>query len=188
MSGTRTPRQLDELRRRIATVAERIRAGRFEPRENPLCNWCEFRPRCPLWRHERERDDPRRIAEAVDEWIRLERERRERSDRMNELASTIRAYAEEHGIRRLLGTDGAVQIVDRVESAPDPDAVRRALEPLGLYESVLRVDPRALDELIRAGTLPPGVEDALLASGEPVRTTAALSLREGRRAASPARR
>jgi putative RecB family exonuclease len=38
MTTFRTPADADELRRRIATVAERVAAGMFEPRQNPLCD------------------------------------------------------------------------------------------------------------------------------------------------------
>ncbi|MDQ4005430.1 MAG: hypothetical protein M3135_03895, partial [Actinomycetota bacterium] len=58
------------------------------------------------------------------------------------------------------------------------------LEPLGLYESVLAVDPGRLQALIEGRRLPPAAEDALLASREDIRTTKALYLREGERARS----
>jgi putative RecB family exonuclease len=179
MTTTRTAADVDELRRRVATVAQRIEAGRFEPRENPLCDWCDYQRLCPLYRHRFERDaDPPKITEVVDEWIRLKREDRERWRRLEELAATIRAYAEEHGLARLYGSDGAVHMVQRIDTAPDPAQVRRELEPLGLYGSVVTVDPRLLQELIDSRTLPPTVEDALLASREEVKTSKALYLRE----------
>ena len=61
MTTVRTPADADELRRRIAVVAERIEAGKFEPRQNPLCDWCDYQARCPLFRHryEKERGRPR---------------------------------------------------------------------------------------------------------------------------------
>ena len=69
-----------------------------------------------------------------------------------------------------------------METAPSPAAVREALEPLGLYESMLMVDPQALHRLIESRTLPPDVEDALLSSREEIRTTKALYLQDGDRA------
>jgi putative RecB family exonuclease len=179
MTTTRTAGDLDDLRRRVATVAERIEAGKFEARENPLCDWCDYQRLCPLYRHRFERDnDPPKVAEVVDEWVRLKREDRERWRRLEELAATIRAYAEEHGLARLYGSDGAVHIAQRIDTAPSPAEVRRQLEPLGLYESVLSVDPRKLQDLIEGRTLPPSVEDALLASREEGKATKALYLRE----------
>jgi RecB family exonuclease len=182
MSTARSPASIDELRRRVATVAERIEAGKFQPRENPLCDWCDYQRLCPVFRHRFERDlTPPKIIEVVDRWIRLKREDRRRWRELEDLGATVRAYAEEHGLARLYGSDGAIHVVERVETAPDPGQVRGHLEPLGLFESVLAVDPRRLQDLIESRTLPPAVEDALLASREEVRTTKTLYLRDADR-------
>jgi putative RecB family exonuclease len=182
MSTTRTARDVDDLRRRIGTVAERVAAGKFEPRQNPLCDWCEFQHLCPLFRHrvEKQQGDPApRMTAIVDEWISLKRRGRETYRRIDELAGPINAFAEEHGYRRLFGTDGAA--VDRRPqhvTEPDDAQLRRILEPLGLWERVLSVDPRKINDLIESRTLPPDVEDAILASRQEVRTQFALYLKE----------
>jgi RecB family exonuclease len=186
MTTTRTAADVDELRRRIATVAERIAAGKFEPRQNPLCDWCEYQPLCPLFRHkvEKERGDPApRMTAIVDEWIELKRRGRETYRRIDELAGSINAFCEEHNYRRLFGSDGAA--IDRRPqhvTAPVDDQVRAILEPLGLWERVISVDPAKLNALIESRTLPPDVEDRLLASREEVRTQYALYLKDPERA------
>jgi CRISPR/Cas system-associated exonuclease Cas4 (RecB family) len=185
MSTTRTVSDTDELRRRIATVAARIEAGKFEPRQNPLCDWCDFQRLCPLFRHrfEREDGDPApRMTEIVDEWIALKRQGRGIYQRIDELAGLINAFCDEHGYRRLFGTDGSA--IDRRPqhvTAPDDAKVRAILEPRGLWETVRSVDPRKLSDLIESRTLPPDVEDALMASREEVRTQHALYLKDAAR-------
>jgi putative RecB family exonuclease len=182
MSTVRTRTDVDDLRRRIGVVAERIGAGRFEPRQNPLCDWCDYQSLCPIFRHryEKEQGDPApRMTQIVDEWIALKRKGREVYKRIDELAGLINAFAEEHGYRRLFGSDGAA--VDRRPqhvTAPDDSKLRQILEPLGLWERVLSVDPRKLNDLIESRTLSPDVEDAILASREEVRTQYALYLKE----------
>jgi putative RecB family exonuclease len=182
MTTFRTPADADELRRRIATVAERVAAGMFEPRQNPLCDWCDFQRLCPLYKHkyEKEGGDPApRMTEMVDEWIALKREDWERYRRLEDLKALINAFCEEHGYRRLFGSDGSA--VDRRPqhvTAPDPDRIRKVLEPLGLWDRVMTVDPKKLSELIESRSLPPTVEDALLASREEVRTQYALYLKD----------
>jgi putative RecB family exonuclease len=182
MTTSRTPEDVDELRARIATVAERIGAGKFEPRENPLCDWCDYQALCPIFRHrfEREDGDPTpRMTELVDEWIGLKRRGREVYRRIDELVALINAFCEEHGYRRLYGSDGAA--VDRRPqhvTQPDEEALRRVLEPLGLWERVLSVDTKKLNDLVERRRLAPEVEDAILASREEVRTQHALYLKE----------
>jgi putative RecB family exonuclease len=182
MTTFRTPADADELRRRIATVAERIEARMFEPRPNPLCDWCDFQHVCPLFRHkfEREQGDPApRMTEIVDEWISLKREDWERYRRLEELRGLINAFCEEHGYRRLYGSDGTA--IDRRPvhvTAPDEERIRGILEPLGLLERVIAVDPKRLSDLIESRSLPPAVEDALLASREEVRTQYSLYLKD----------
>jgi RecB family exonuclease len=182
MSTVRTPADADELRRRIAVVAERIDAGKFEPRQNPLCDWCEFQRRCPLFRHkyEKEEGDPApRMSEIVDQWITLKREDWERYRRLEDLKSLINAFCEEHGYRRLFGSDGtAIDRRPQHVTAPDEARVRAILEPLGLWERVISVDPRKLSDLIESRRLSPDVEDALLASREEIRTQYALYLKD----------
>jgi len=182
MTTVRTPADADDLRRRIATVAERIAAGKFEPRQNPLCDWCDFQARCPLFRHKYERaegDPAPKMSQLVDEWIALKREDWERYRRLEDLKALINAFCEEHGYRRLFGSDGSA--IDRRPqhvTAPDPPRVRAILEPLGLWEQVVSVDPKRLSELVESRRLPPEVEDALLASREEVRTQYALYLKD----------
>lgn len=40
---------LAAARQVVADTAEAIRAGRFAPEPNPLCNWCDFQALCPAW-------------------------------------------------------------------------------------------------------------------------------------------
>jgi RecB family exonuclease len=182
MTTTRTAADADTLRRRIATVAERIAAGKFEPRQNPLCDWCDFQARCPLFRHKYDRaggDPAPNMSAIVDEWIGLKRQDWETYRRLEDLKALINSFCEEHGYQRLFGSDGAA--IDRRAqhvTAPDAERIRRILEPLGLWERVQTVDPKMLSDLIESRALPPDVEDALLASREDVRTQYALHLKE----------
>jgi len=103
--------------------------------------------------------------------------------RLDELNPLINAFADEHGYRRLFGTDGSA--IDRRPqhvTAHVDEKVREVLEPLGLWEQVLSVDPGKLNALIESRTLSPDVEDRLLASREEVRTQHALYLKDAAKA------
>ena len=192
MTVTRTAAAVDDVRRRVATVAERIGAGRFDPRENPLCNWCDFQALCPVFRHRYEREaitageapDPApNMSGLVEEWVGLKREHLARWKRLDELTALINAYCEEHDYRRLYASDGsAIERRPRRDVGFDKERVRAALEPLGLFDRVLSVDRDALSSLVESRSLPPDVEDEVLSSREEVRTTFSLYLRDAARA------
>ena len=67
-------------------------------------------------------------------------------------------------------------------TAPDERRLRQILEPLGLWERVLTVDPQKVSDLVESRTLPPDVEDAVLSSRQEVRTQHALYLKDPARA------
>lgn len=50
-TSTRTPKQLDELRDETAAAIDRIRSEKgWEPSPSPLCDWCEYKELCPVFR------------------------------------------------------------------------------------------------------------------------------------------
>lgn len=167
MSTSRTQRQLDETRRRILTVAERIDQELFEPRPNPLCGWCSFRGICPAFRHEREvaaGTADAEIADLLDEWLDLTRASRERDARVAAIEARILEFAERGGYARLWGRsgEGVEPQVTAVPIPPDERGLRSQLEPLGLWDDAVRVDPTRLAALARSGRLPAALERRIL--------------------------
>jgi RecB family exonuclease len=182
LTSTRTPADLPALRDRIARVADGIRAGEYAPRENPLCNWCDFRAQCPLFAHETARKAgaaPVEIDGVVDEWIKRKRRLMQDAVRLEELSAAIHAYCDEQGVDRLYGASGeAVARVQRTDSTYDDALVREALPP-DLLARVMRLDDAAIASLIGGG-----IGDDLRARLEEARidqTTFALYLKELRR-------
>lgn len=52
-TSTRDDAQLETLRARTRELIDRIEAEeKFDPRPNPLCNWCEYRRLCPAFASE----------------------------------------------------------------------------------------------------------------------------------------
>lgn len=182
MSTTRTPADADELRRRIKVASDRIAAEMFEPHENPLCNWCDFQPRCPVFKHRYEDHNASPdagMAEIVEEWIDLKRQARQVYSRLDVLNPQINAFADEHDYRRLFGADGAaVERRPQHITLPDVDALRAILEPLGLWHEVLSIDTDKLQDLIEARQLAPDVEEAVRAARRESETQHSLYLRE----------
>jgi putative RecB family exonuclease len=58
-TSRRTPEQLGDLRRETCLAIDRIRAETaFEPREGPLCRWCEYQSLCPVFAASRREPEP----------------------------------------------------------------------------------------------------------------------------------
>lgn len=84
---------LDGARQTILETAEAVRAGRFEPTPNPLCDWCDFRDVCPAWP-----DDGRRGLGAAAEELRRKRRAVAREVReLRELEAGVERLATELG-------------------------------------------------------------------------------------------
>ncbi len=50
LRSSRQPKQLAQLRETTIKLIEHIeRKKRFEPHKSPLCDWCEYKPECPVW-------------------------------------------------------------------------------------------------------------------------------------------
>ena len=179
MTVTRKPGDLDATRARIAEVAAGIRGGAFAPKENRLCEWCDYQPQCPLFAHRFTRDEtPIDIGSTVDEWIATKRRLLRDAERLEELSGTIHSYLDATGLERLFGDDGAVTRSSRVEPAYDDDAVRRALEPLGLLHRVSKIEYAAVEALLEE--LSPDATAELLAARSE-QTIQALRLRDAKR-------
>jgi len=179
MTVARKPGDLDATRARIAEVAAGIRNGAFAPKENRLCDWCDYQAQCPLFAHRFTRDEtPIDIGSTVDEWIATKRRLLRDAERLEELSGTIHSYLDASGLERLFGDDGAVTRSTRVETTYDDATVRRALEPHGLLDRVSKIEYAAVDALL--DDLPPDSAEALQACRSEQRVHA-LRLRDAKR-------
>lgn len=62
-TSSRTPEQLDELRRDTIQLIDRITSEtEYKPVKNSLCNWCEYKSICPLFNEGAEERELERLA------------------------------------------------------------------------------------------------------------------------------
>lgn len=121
----RNPDQVRAAREAAMVVIYRINATtEFVPVKSRLCDWCEYKPDCPLWKHvlaagampgpEFDRDDGVRLADAFAE-ARRESERWDR--RLADLRGNILAFSHQHDARVLQGHGVRVSISEREQLA-----------------------------------------------------------------------
>ncbi|MBC7360686.1 MAG: PD-(D/E)XK nuclease family protein [Candidatus Aminicenantes bacterium] len=162
-SSTRTPEQLEGLRREIIELIDQIEADReFPPKESALCGWCAFQALCPLKKHEIELAPLPANEYLQEEGVRLVNLYAEYTDRKKEieaelekLKDAIIKYAQDRGLERVMGSNFQVTLrkQERIQLPASGDEQRKRLEILlkqaGLWEQYSSLDRFALERAIK---------------------------------------
>ncbi len=165
--STRTPEQLADLRSQVLASIEHIESQRtFPARASSLCDWCEYRPLCPAWKHQYELEalpaGERAVEPAavlVDEYLRVSDEIAALKARQDELKDAIAGRAAVDGAERLFGTGGSLKVYRYVSATlPDAKDPQRAeledeLRAMGLWERFSQLGTFALSRAIGDGEL-----------------------------------
>jgi putative RecB family exonuclease len=175
--SVRTPEALETLKGDIRSlVAEIEKCAVFPTRVSALCDYCDYKPLCPAWRHavalespparQFEKEDGARL---VDRFVELREKRRELArehGRLEEeirreeraLLSQIAAFAKQHGYERVFGSDrvATVSARDAWELPRKDDELYAALvsrcQQLGIWDRVSQLNRAALTALLDADT------------------------------------
>jgi hypothetical protein len=169
MSSSRTPDELQQLRRKTMELIQEIESDRqFLPKEGPLCNWCDYQGFCPQRKH-------RVMVEVLplneylnEEGVTLVNRyvaTRERKRLLNEeidaelakLEEAVYAYAQKEELEAVYGSDHVARIkIEAKEKYPlKGDQRRRALDELikkaGKWMEVSDLNPWMLSRVIERG-------------------------------------
>lgn len=155
LSSTRTHDHLEKSRQLFLDTIKIIEAGEFAPIVSPLCDWCGYQNRCPMWKHkfkELRKIDTEEINAAISEYIELKSAVSITKDRLSKLQEDIEDYMRQEGVDRVFGEDGIIAQTLRKTYKYDEKKLRAILEPLDKWEDVLKVDGIALRNIL--GVLP----------------------------------
>lgn len=167
MVSERTEEELEALKWETVKLIEQIEAEKdFKPTVSKLCDWCEFRPICPMWKHlykleeksanEYLKDDG---AQLVNKFASLtEKKRRlveELDSQLEELKVRIIDFAEWQGVNVIFGSDNKIRITatDSVKlpykNTEERQELNELLKKLGKWEEVAELDTFALAKVIK---------------------------------------
>ncbi|RLF48583.1 MAG: hypothetical protein DRN20_04250 [Thermoplasmata archaeon] len=135
--------------RKLLSISHSIRMEEFRPSYGNHCKYCQFTDLCPMFSHMRdESEQGLTIRKIVDEVGELSKRKREIEERIRSLKAKIEEYAKSSGAERFYGEKYIMirEVVKRAEY--DHEALMKILKPLGLWERVLRVDPKLVDEIL----------------------------------------
>jgi putative RecB family exonuclease len=166
--STRTAKQLTQLRETTAELIDRIEATKnFEPHKSRLCDWCEYKPDCPVWKHivkvealpekEYKAEDGVRLA---DDYAQAKEEEAEIKARVEKLKEQIVAFAKQQDVSVLQGSGVrvSVSLYDRM-TFPEKDDPERAqlelfLRKSGKWEEVATLSTAELRRVVEEEAWP----------------------------------
>ena len=161
---TKTDQDLEGTQKKIIGLIHKIQTSSFEPKTSPLCNWCGYRPICPVWRHFYENGSDKEfnginIEEKIDEYFKLKSDKEQLDDRLKELKNTIEIYSRQKGLKRVFGTNGSFNQEVSHKISFDKNKLKELLEPLGKWEEILAIDPKKLQKVLKE--IPPDVREEI---------------------------
>lgn len=155
---------LDAVRERVRRVAGGIRREEFEPAPGDHCRWCDFQPWCPAfadrypenWPQEPPPPAPSHdeAAELADRYGELRSQASELKSQASDVRERLEAFFEETGERAVAGERYRVRARRTVGWRFDDEELQEVLEPLGLWEEVLKPDWRREAGLLDRPDLP----------------------------------
>lgn len=168
-----TKRTLEALEKTKISITETIRSiqnrirekKEFEPTPSILCNWCEYRPLCPAWRHLYRKlsvadgISSDEIEANVNTYFQLLKSQKEHKNKLAELEKHIKDYMEKEGLTRVFGDEGHLSKNTIQRFSYDLEKVKQVLSPLGKWEEIIKADEAKLKRLLK--TFPEHIRTSL---------------------------
>lgn len=167
ISTTRSAKTLEETKQHVLSalreIKERMTKDDFPATPSPLCDWCGYRPICPMWKHlyqnqEVKIKNQKELEPVLEEYIELKEQNQTNGLRLKALQATIRDFMDRENIQRVFGKKGYITKSVRQTPVYDLEKVKAILAPIGKWEEILKADDRKLTGLI-AKLAPPQQEE-----------------------------
>ncbi len=145
--------QLEEARSLVLAVAKGIAEERFPAIENVHCP-CDFAEHCPYY-WQKTMPEPKDteilggmpVAEAVERYVSLQSQIKELQLKFDEIKQMVIDFCQGEGLNRVYGREYAITYKLVEKAGFSEDEVRALLEPEGLWNRVLGIDPSRLRQL-----------------------------------------
>lgn len=155
LTAKRTAEQLEKCEQIFLDNIKLIEDKKFEPNTSPLCDWCGFQSRCPMWRHkfkELRKIDTEEINKKIAEYIELKSATAITKERLGKIQEDIVSYMDQEGVERVFGENGIIARTLRKTYKYDDKKIKELLEPLDKWKDVVKIDGTALKNIM--GVLP----------------------------------
>lgn len=145
----------------IQEIEKRAAENNFPPNPSPLCDFCPYKPICPVWKHLYKKEevptpDETQLQSALQEYFAIKASEDNNEKRIKELQGIVKAYMDANGVERVFDDRGyyiSKKLQQRFKY--DLDKVKKVLLEAGLndkWESLLEADEKKLKLIME--TLP----------------------------------
>lgn len=167
MSSSRTPEQLESLRKEVIMLIKRIEAeSNFPANVSPLCDWCEFQILCPEWKHkfETEKLEINEYLEEdgvklVNEFAKAKEEYDKLAEKLDKIREALVSFAKKKNITMVFGSDvkASVKAYPKLgfpkKGEPSQKRFFEAVKKVGLWDKLATVDVYELAKIINKGEI-----------------------------------
>jgi len=147
---------------KIRDIETRKSENNFPPTPGPLCDYCGFRPICPMWSHEyKKKDAPTEaeLKEALEILLEVKRAEKELGVKEKDAKAAVLSYMEKENVSRVFGAGGYVTKTTTERVSYDLEKAEEILKKAGVLEKILEPDEKKLAKLI--SSLPDSVQEKL---------------------------
>ncbi len=144
---------IKETQQKILDLINRINKSKFDPRVNPLCDWCQYQKYCPLYKHkfvseESPAPDDKEIKEVIKEYFTIKEKQSIDTNRINELKQVINKYCDNKEIDRVFGNEGYITRLPQQRFAYNFNKIKEILEPINKWNQILTIDKAKFKKVI----------------------------------------
>lgn len=181
ISTSRTAEQIEETKKlildTIRDIGDKIKNnGEFPPYPSGLCDWCEYKQICPMWRHmyrkQNEKDkvkNQEELNQIIGEYFRLKDQNSQNNDRLDELKTFVYGFMDEQGVERVFNNEGYLTRTIKEKNVYDLEKVKEVLTPVGKWDDILEPDEKKIDKLLPS--LSDSLKEKISALAEKKKTT-----------------
>jgi len=175
MVSERNPEQLIVLRKNILGIIKEIEGEKeFAPTVSTLCDWCEYKGICPMWKHQAAieelpknkylKEDGVKLVNKFAELTYKKRQlEKEINDEMELVKDALIRYAESKDVSVVFSKDNKVSIkqYDSIKvpakNTKEREKLEKLLKELNKWDDVAGLDTNALKKAIEEGGWPASV-------------------------------
>ena len=155
LSTNQNKEQIKETKERILSLINQIEKSNFEPMSDPLCDWCQYQPYCPLFKHKYIKEqspalDEEKIKKVIKEYFEIKNKQSQDNKRLIELKTAINQFCDENELDRVFGDSGYITRLPQQRFSYNFNKVKEILEPINKWNEILTIDKAKFKKVVDA--------------------------------------